>query len=163
MIRFQWGKNSNWLRCVGPPVRTATDTSRQLGILSKFVGCRRDGVVSLSCLCSCLWTGPLKVTVTIFSCRPVVGSCLRRVVKCESALTGLQADIWTRGLRNKKPGVLFGGPLPAVKIVVINWTSVRVYCRHQRLYKRRAMILWITIHCSYLGLYLVPKRSWLNL
>jgi hypothetical protein len=56
--------------CAGPPVHTATtdthrhdaDTSRQLGILSKFVGCRW------------MWTGPFKVTVTVFSCRVVVGT-----------------------------------------------------------------------------------------
>jgi hypothetical protein len=72
---------TDWLCCAGPPVHTATTdthrhdagTSRQLGILSKFVGCRW------------MWTGPFKVTVTIFSCRVVVGSCLCRVVKCESA------------------------------------------------------------------------------
>jgi hypothetical protein len=40
---------TDWPRCVGPPVNTVpTDTSRQLGILSKFVGCRRDAIVSLS-------------------------------------------------------------------------------------------------------------------
>jgi hypothetical protein len=60
--------------CVGPPIHTATtdthrqdaDTSRQLGILSNFVGCRRRW----------MWTGLCKVTVTTFSCR---------VVKRESA------------------------------------------------------------------------------
>jgi hypothetical protein len=57
MIRFQQGKYSDCLCCVGPPIHTATtdthrhdaDTSRQLGILSKLVGCRCSVVVVVEC------------------------------------------------------------------------------------------------------------------
>jgi hypothetical protein len=42
--------------------------------------------LSLSCRCRWMWTGPFKITVTIFSCRVVVGSCLCRVVKCGNSL-----------------------------------------------------------------------------
>jgi hypothetical protein len=42
--------------------------------------------LSLSCRCRWMWTGPFKVTVTIFSCRVVAGSCLFRVVKCGNSL-----------------------------------------------------------------------------